>query len=104
MYGNRHIETALKATKGPCVLDGELVTFNELTQQVEAFGLVQLMAQHRDMRVQKGRHLMCILFDALCIDGVSIVHLPLAARRSRLLAAVTPIPQYIHLVDGVVVC
>ena len=98
----RRIEQALKAATGACVLDGELLTFNEHTQQVEAFGLVQLMAPHRDSRVHAGRHLMCVLFDAMCVDGASIAHLPLSARRARLQAAVTPIAQHVHLSDGVV--
>ncbi|KAI8826606.1 uncharacterized protein EV422DRAFT_592730 [Fimicolochytrium jonesii] len=89
-----------------CILEGELLVFDEDTQSIEAFGTIKdvgLDFQNRrlsapDDGVLSGRrHFQIVFFDILYLDDEDWTFRPYAQRRDALRRLIRPIPNWARL-------
>lgn len=84
-----------------CIVEGELLVYNEKTKQIENFGTVQDLQAHKRWYqgdiVSGDRHYIVILFDLLFLNGQDLTCKPLEFRRSLLETLVSSEPNYVKM-------
>ena len=99
-----------------CILDGELLVFNELSQTIEPFGgLGDLVPRglpragmsgpgNRHRLVFEHRHHLLMLFDCMHLNGESLLNQPLKTRLEMLEETIAfPIPQYVQVAPHTII-
>lgn len=84
-----------------CIVEGELLVFNERTMEIENFGTVQDLQAHKCLYrgdIASGDlHYFVILFDLLYLNGQDLSFKPLEYRRALLETLVVTEPNHVEL-------
>eukprot|EP00743_Colponemidia_sp_Colp-15_P007708 GILK01008343.1.p1 GENE.GILK01008343.1~~GILK01008343.1.p1 ORF type:complete len:872 (-),score=159.29 GILK01008343.1:269-2848(-) len=85
------------------ILDGELLVYNRLSNQIEPFGTIQTLSSRKDDSLQLSgqRHYVVKFFDILYLNGRNLLCTPLCERRKLLESILRPIQHRVELVDSV---
>lgn len=96
-----------------CILDGELVTWNQLTQNYGPFGMNRTISRRQlagTQTMEDGEeiqgvemdheHLCYIVFDLLYYNGEIIMHKPLKERRAILQSILRPVPHVLEVSES----
>jgi DNA ligase-4 len=78
-----------------CVLDGEILAWNEADKVFEEFGSLKTVAAGDG----RARHLCFVAFDVLMLDGAVVTDQVLRRRRQLLEACVSPLENWFYCVD-----
>ncbi|EFJ24951.1 hypothetical protein SELMODRAFT_414166 [Selaginella moellendorffii] len=87
----------VKASK--CILDGEMVVWNRVTNKFAEFGTIHAVAKNAKDGVQSDEQLCYIVFDILYLDDCSVIHQPLCERQKLLEQKVTTVPGRFELLQ-----
>ena len=82
-----------------CILEGELLVFNQENEEIEPFGGVSDFLDRSNCFKRNSvgnRHLFVVFFDLLALNGQSYLNYPLSKRRNILESTVFPIENYVH--------
>lgn len=89
------------------ILDGELLVFDGLSNAFAEFGMNRTFATAREADFAAGRDVdgsnrwFCyMIFDILLLNGISLMHLPLSARRAVMNEVLVQKPKHAEMVDS----
>eukprot|EP00742_Colponemidia_sp_Colp-10_P010921 GILJ01012057.1.p1 GENE.GILJ01012057.1~~GILJ01012057.1.p1 ORF type:complete len:938 (+),score=126.51 GILJ01012057.1:75-2888(+) len=85
------------------ILDGELLVYNRISNQIEPFGTIQTLSSRKDESLQLSgqRHYVVKFFDILYLNGRNLLCTPLTERRRLLENILRPIQHRVELVHSI---
>ena len=98
MLNHRPKERTESNTIHTCVIEGEILTYNEDAQSIEKFGAVgELQDKQGGVELTGRRHFLVVWFDLLYLNGHSMLSYSYESRRNRLMEVVDLIPRYVQV-------
>lgn len=90
-----------------CILDGEMLAFDEKSGEILPFGILKLSAIQESVKQFKidnpfatqGSHPIFIIFDILMINDADLTQLPLYYRKHLLLSIINPVPHFFEPIN-----
>ena len=91
--------TASKTRLSNCIVEGEILTFNELHEKIEKFGGVRQLQTMGGDGFANGdsRHFCIVWYDILYLNNENLLHQPYKERRRLLESLVFCVPHFVSL-------
>jgi DNA ligase-4 len=91
------IKFSLKKTVGSCILDAELVVWDEERECIESFGGVRAISKAGEK--EDGKHYLFKVFDILYLNGNSLLEFPLFERKQKLYNSIQETSNRVEIVE-----